>query len=673
MVMVAAAYLPALGGGFIWDDDYYVRNNPTLRSLDGLRRIWFEIGATPQYYPMVHSTYWIEYRLWGLEPMGYHAVNIALHAVAALLLWRILTFLHVPGAWAAAAIFALHPVHVESVAWITERKNVLSAVFYFGAALAYLYHALPLAEGRSTGKSGRFYALSLALFFCALLSKTVACTLPVVLLLVIWWKRGRVSLSDARKLAPFFVVGIAFGILTVWLEKENVGAAGEEWRHSFIERCLIAGRAICFYVGKLVRPERLTFFYPRWAINAGEWRQYVYPIAAISVIVGLWLVRRRAGEAPLVAALCFAVMLFPALGFFDVFPMRYSYVADHFQYLASAAVIALFAAMGAVTVNRLGTWRRGATGILLAGILATLGALTWRQGYVYRDLETLWRDTLRKNPDAWMAHNNLGNILQSQGKLGQAAAHYRQTLQLVPDHAEARYNLGNVLRLQGKHDEATSHYQEVVRIRGGHAKAQYHMGMISKAAGDFERAIGHFRQAVRISPDFTKAHFNLGLALVSRGELDSAIDHFRETLRFDPEHAGAHYNLGNALAMSGRLDGALQHLRDASRLAPNDVGPMHSLARVLATHPDPTVRKPGEAIRLAQRAAELTGHRDPVVLDTLAAAYAAAGQFDRAVAVAQQALDLAAEVHADDLADPIRARLELYRQGQPYREQHHDH
>ncbi|MBU0640698.1 MAG: hypothetical protein KKB50_17685 [Planctomycetes bacterium] len=254
VVLVAAtlaAYVPAMRGGFIWDDDYYVSDNQTLRTTDGLRRIWLEPGAVPQYYPLVHTTYWVEYRLWQDWAPGYHAVNVVLHALSALLVATALRRLQVPGAWFAALLFALHPVHVESVAWITERKNVLSGLFYLLAVLAYCRFANLDSNPARPGRCWGCYTLALALFLCALLSKTVTASLPAALLLLIWWKRGRIGGRDIAPLVPFFALGIALGLVTVWMEKHHVGAQGELWHLALAERLLVAGRAAWFYAGKL--------------------------------------------------------------------------------------------------------------------------------------------------------------------------------------------------------------------------------------------------------------------------------------------------------------------------------------------------------------------------------------------------------------------------------------
>jgi len=419
VLLVLAAYAPVWRAGYIWDDDAHIINNSTLHNLPGLRRIWLQPHATPQYYPLVHTTFWCEYHLWGLHPLGYHLTNVLLHAANALLLWCLLRRLGLPGAWWIAGLFALHPVHVESVAWVTERKNVLSAFCYLLSFLAWL-RCWPAEESRPRQARPRaalhwiFYGLSLLLFLCALLSKTVTCSLPVMFLLVRWWKQGRVSRGYALAIVPFLALGLPLALHTVSLEKYHVGAIGEEWSWSYAERALIAGRALWFYAGKLLFPWRLTFMYPRWQISGTAWWQYLFPAGVLAVLTALYVWRRRLGRGPLVAVLFFIVTLVPALGFFNVYPMRYSFVADHFQYLASVGLLVLAGAASHAVLARMSSSGRG----LVCGLgLTCLGVLTWQQARVYRDTLTLWNDTLAKNPNCWMAYNNRG---VARLKLGQA-------------------------------------------------------------------------------------------------------------------------------------------------------------------------------------------------------------------------------------------------------------
>lgn len=702
LFLTVLAYQPVWHAGFIWDDDRYVSNNPALRSVDGLQGIWVKPGTTVQYYPLVFTSFWVEYHLWGLQPLGYHLVNVLLHALNAILLWRVLRRLEIPGAWLAAAIFALHPVNVESVAWITERKNTLSGLFYLLAALAWLRFR-PLTAGEATrAPDWRYYPLVLVLFLCALFSKTVTCSLPAVFLLLVWWKNDRVERRDVLALAPLFVLGIASGFMTTWMEKHSVGASGADWELSFVQRCLLAGRALWFYASKLIWPHDLTFIYPRWRVDAGVWWQYAFPLAALTVVVALWKTRSRIGRGPLVAVLCFAVTLAPALGFFDVFPFLYSYVADHFQYLACIGLIALTANAGAAMYQRAGQRGRGLGALAIALVLVLLAISTWKQAHIYQDQETLWRDTLAKNPAAWMAHNNLSDILVQQGKIeeaiwhleqalrlkpgdaithnnlglalaqagtvGEAISHYEQALRIQPDYAAAHSNLGLALARVGKTKEAMVHYEQALRIQPDLADAHCNLGIALAQAGRVEEAIGHYEQALRIQPDSVEAHYNLGNALTRSGRIPEAIEHLERALRLKPDYASAHYNLGNALVRLGRLQEAMGHWEQALRSKPDYAEVENNLAWLLATLPTADGGDPVRAVTLGERACKLTNNRVAEYLDTMAVAYAAAGRFDDAIATAQKGLDLAHAANQPQLVQGIATRLEMYRRGHAYRE-----
>jgi tetratricopeptide (TPR) repeat protein len=588
VAVTLAAYLPVLDNGFIWDDDDYVVENPTLRSAEGLRSIWLDYGATPQYYPMVHTTFWLEYQLWQLDPVGYHVVNVLLHALGAVLLWRVLLLLGLPGAWLAAAIFAVHPVHVESVAWITERKNVLSGVFYLVALWAYLgsvgftVRSADAVRAPAERRTARLYALSLLCFAGALMSKTVTGSLPAVILLLLWWQRGRVGWAELRPLLPFFLLAIGFGLLTVQLETQHVGAVGREWDLSWLDRGLIAGRALWFYAAKLLWPAPLVFNYPRWAIDASDWPAYLYPVAVLAVVVALWVARGRVGRGPLVAVLVFAGSLFPALGFFDVYPMRYSFVADHFQYLASIALIALFAALSVMLTTRLFGRRRVPTLAAASALLALLGALTWRQLPVYRDLETLWRDTVAKNPASWLALVNLGAVVQERGEIEEAIGYFRESLRIEPHQHEAYNNLGSAMRLRGELDEAIEAIRRSLAVEPDYVLAHNSLGLVQHDRGDYDEAVRSFERALELRPDFAPAHTNLGISLAAQGRLVRAIRHHREALRIAPDLPQAHTNLAAVLIERGQVDLAIRHL-----------------ARVVALLPESQTAK--ENLRAAQR------------------------------------------------------------------------
>ncbi len=602
------SYVPAMRGGFVWDDDDYVTNNDTLRSADGLRRIWIP-GETTQYYPVVYTTFWVEYQLWKLHPTGYHVVNVFLHAMGSLLLWVVLRRLGVRGAWLAALIFALHPVHVESVAWITERKNVLSGVLVMLSLLAYLRFEPCITGSKSDRRSWWNYGFSQALFVCALLAKTVVCTFPAVICLILWWKR-QLRFRKAVPLLPMFVVGAVAATLTAAMESNQVGASGAEWSLSLLERVLLAGRVLWFYVEKLLWPLNVNLVYYRWDVDAAVWWQYLFPITAIGVLGAMWLLRERISRAPLVAALFFAGTLAPALGFFNVYFMRYSYVADHFQYLASIGPITgiayLLTKRSKVESGRskVGPVLRPSTldlppstfhlrlltfDLLVGCLVVGLATLTWNQGKAYENVETLWRDTLRKNENAWIAHGNLGNILMRQGKIDEAERHFVRALQLKQDFAEAHLGLGMVLAERGRFDEAIDQFRERLRLKHASPTALSNLGMALAQTGQATKAAEQFTAALRVDPNYGDAHFGLGLLLAKQGRWNEAGQHFRSALRSDPRNVDARYSLGVLLAKQGRFEEASRAFLDTLQIAPNHSDARRALQSLQATSPSGTL------------------------------------------------------------------------------------
>jgi hypothetical protein len=406
-------------------------------------------GGHPSVLPRDPTTFWVEYKLWGPRPFGYHLDNVLLHVLNALLVVAVLRRLGAPGAWLAGLLFALHPVHVESVAWVSERKNVLSAALYLGAALAYMRFSPP--ERNDERGSYRSYLLFVLLFVGALLGKTVTATLPVALLLVGYWKRGRLGWHDVRPLIVPCALAATAGLMTVWMEMHHVGAVGDSWDLGPAERLLVAGRALWFYLGTLVWPVGLTFIYPRWEVDSTVIWQLLYPVTAVAACAALYAARERIGRAPLTAALFFAGTLVPALGFFNVYPFRFSYVADHFQYLASLGPLAMAAAFFASLAGR----RPWIGRALITAVVAFLALLTCHRERAFVDAETLWRDTLARNPKAWMAHLNLGALLDRSGRVEEAYTHYALAAQSRADLAGAWNNLGVAAGRLGRREEAT--------------------------------------------------------------------------------------------------------------------------------------------------------------------------------------------------------------------------
>jgi protein O-mannosyl-transferase len=506
---VFLAYQPTWQGGFIWDDDAHVR--PQLQSWDGLCRIWCDPKATQQYYPFVHSAFWLEFRLWGDATLGYHLVNISLHVAAALLAAVILRRLKVPGAYLAAAIFALHPVHVESVAWITELKNSLSAVFYLSAALVYLRF--------DQSRKIPWFGLALGLFALGLLTKTVTATLPAALLVVFWWQRGRLSWRrDVLPLLPFFALGAVAGVVTALVERKLGGAVGAAFDFTIVERCLIAGRAIWFYLGKLFWPADLIFIYPRWHVSQTVWWQYLFPAAAILLLAGLWAIRRR-WRGPLAALLFFVGTLFPGLGFCNVYPFIYSFVADHFQYLASLGIIALVSAGAAMLLARWRLWGQWPAYCICGALLLVLATRTWAQCCMYSDIDQLYLTTIQRNPDCWMAYLNLGQVLGSRGRLDEAMGCYANAIRIKPDCQMAHLDLGEALARCHRPNDAIAEYHAALAIDPDYAEAHYNLGNALTVLGRLPEAVAEYRKAIAIRSNFAEARRNLDMVLPHLEEL----------------------------------------------------------------------------------------------------------------------------------------------------------
>ena len=606
-LLVFVSYLPAmLWGSFILDDRILTNAEP-VQEVSGLWQIWFSpsaIGEEGHYWPLVYTTFWLEHKLWGYAPAGYHIVNVLLHLANTLLLWHLLRRLAVLGAWVVAAVFAVHPLHVESVAWIIERKDVLSGLFYLAALLAWM---------RFVERSNpRRYGCSLALYAAGLLSKSIVVTLPAALLIWPWWKQGRVTSTDLLRLVPFGVVGlvITIGDLSFYQSVEPLSLG-----YSFIERTLIAARALWFYTGKLLWPSELAFTYPLWDIRVADPLAWGYLIAAVALVTALWYFRQQLGRGPLAGALFFAVTLLPVLGFVDYGYMQFSFVADRFQYLAGIGVMAVV--IGAVShgVGRLSDlWQKGALGVAVV-VLAVLGLLTWRQANLYRDHETLHRHIIALNPQARDAHLNLGILLYNQARyeealdiariaveqrpdhskahayLGailnalsrfeEAEPHLRRAIALNPQEKNAHFNLGNTLCEQGRYAEALEVARVAVEQRPDFAEARTTLGIALTALGHFEEAEVHLRRAIALNPRTQNVHFNLGMILYYQDRYEEALDATYVAVEQRPDFALGSINLGLALNALGRSKEAETHLRHALELNPQNVDSFQKLIELL--------------------------------------------------------------------------------------------
>jgi len=657
------AYRPAWNGGFLWDDDVYITNNELLTAPDGLRRIWLSLDSPSQYFPLVYTTFRLEHWLWGLNPTGYHWVNLVLHVANALLVSLVLARLKVPGAWLAGAIFALHPVQVESVAWITERKNVLMGFFFLLTLLAWI----AFVDGR-TKRPWLFYGLALILYVLALSAKTTACTLPAALFLILWLQRAPITWKRVLQIVPFLVLGIAMGLLAMWWERYHQGTSRAVFTFlSPIERVLVASRAVWFYLSKLFWPSNLTFIYPRWDIAPADLVDYTWLLAGVITCGAIYFLRRYLGRSIEVAAGFFVATLSPVLGFIMLYTFRYTFVADHYQYLACIGPIAL---LSAGLVNLGGRFKNGRTIVVSAALclVAVLGTLTWRQAAMYGDVDTLWRTTLARNAACWMAHNNLGIALFGKGQLDEAIAHYRRTLEMQPNFWDADYNLGTALLAKGHVDEAIFYCEKAAKMQPNDPDTHVAFANALLQKKRIDDAIAHYQKAVAIRPDYFLARFGLSHALLEKGNFDAAIEHSQAASLIQPNNADCQTILAIALDEKGRSAEAIQHYEKALKISPQSVSALNNLAWLLAAGSNSSLRNGARAVQLAEQANQLSGGTNSLVLRTLAAAYAEAGEFGKAVETANAAIRVGQSQGDDSLAIELQQQMALYELRLPYHE-----
>ncbi len=725
MAATFLVYLPALHGGFVWDDDTHISGNAALRTLRGLRDIWFTPGATCQYYPLTFTWFWAAYQLWGLNTLGYHLLNVALHGTGAVLLWRLLRALRVPGAWLAGALFAVHPVCAMSVAWMTELKNTLSGTLALCAAWAYI-RAMGLGvygdkefqvssfkfEGgggaeqahKPTRLDWRYYLLALGLFQLALWAKTAVSFLPVSLGLLAWWQGRRLNWRTIWPLLPMLGIAVGMGLVTIYVERHSGGASGVPFHVPLLERVLISGRSFWFYLGKLFFPHPLIFFYERWHPDARVWWQYLYPLATALLLAGLWGLQARIGRGLFATMLHFYVSTSLLILLVVLYMTRYTYVSDHWQYFGCMSVLAAAAAGMTKLLRLLGGGRAWVAPAVCGAVLLTLGALTWRQAGTYRNLEVLWNDTLAKNPTAWVAHAGLGNLALQDGRTNEAMIHFEEALAIEPESYEAHNSLGGIFLQTGRIDQAISQYEQASDLQPDTALYHFNLGVALVKKGRLDEGLAQYQTALEIQPDNTTTRNNLATTLLRKGRVAEAIVQFQKLLEIQPDNAIVHGNLGNVLLQSRRVDEAIPHFQKALELQPDnydnrtalgsaflskgrvnegiaqlqqalairpDFAPaqdnLNRVTWLMATHPDASVRNGVKALELAQLLVRLTAGTNPAFLASLAAASAETGRYSDAVATAENALRVASQQGNTPLAAALQQQLDLYRANQPFR------
>jgi tetratricopeptide (TPR) repeat protein len=665
-----------LGHEFInYDDEAYVYENPEVArgmTLQGI--VWaFTHVHSANWHPLTWISHMLDCQLYGLNPGGHHLTNILLHTATAILLFLVLR--RMTGAlWRSAfvaAVFAIHPLRVESVAWVAERKDVLSGVFFMLTLGAYVRYARrPWSPVR--------YGLVVLLFALGLMCKPMLVTLPLVLLLLDYWPLKRFSrpaLGDG-KARPVDMPGNFSVPLRLIVEKVPLLAlsgaacvatlfAQTVARSSFeqISLPLRVGNASISYVaylGQMFWPSGLAVLYPFAAGGVGVSRVVLSLVVLAGISTGVFVLRRR--PYFLTGWLWYLIMLVPVIGIVRV---GFQAQADRYTYLPQ---IGLYLLLTWAAADLCAGWRHrrvvlgGCSTILLVALIFCART----QASYWRNSELLWTHTLACTADNFIGHNNLGNVLLQKGKVDEAIAHYQRALEIKPDYAEAHNNLGNALLQKGSVDEAIAHYQRALQIKPDYAEAHYNLGEALLKKGSVDEAIAHYQKALQIKPDYAEACYNLGNALFQKGKVDEAIAHFQKALQIKPDYAKAHNNLGNALLQKGSMDEAIAHFQRALQITPDSAEARNNLAWVLATCPQASLRNGNKAVELAQRANQLAGDGNPAVLGTLAAAYAEAGRFPEAVATAQRALQLAGTQSNTALADALRSQMKLYQAGSPF-------
>jgi len=631
VVAVVLAYQPVWHAGFIWDDDDHVTANPCIIGPLGLKEIWTTSAA--RYYPLVLTSFWVEHALWGLNPLFYHLVNVLGQAASAVVLWRLLLCLRIPGAWLGAALWALHPVQVETVAWISELKNVQSGLFYLLSILFFVKDLRARQSGHSPEASWN-YALTLLFAALAMTSKSSTVVLPVVLCLCAWWVEARWHWRNVAKVAPVFLMSLAAAVLAMGSVELYGDPHNTQWSLSWPQRLITSGYVVWFYLGKLLWPHPLIFIYPRWNIDATQGVEYL-PLLAVILLMGiLWGKRESWGRPWFFALAYFLAALLPVLGLVNHFFLRYSFVADHLQYLATMGPVALAGAGLTKLADLVLPGKTGLQRSVGAALLLVLGSLSWERCWVYGNEEKLWRDTLAQNPDSWMAHDNMGKVLLRKGQVDEAIDQYQKALAINPNFALAHSDLGMAYGQKKQESEAAEQYQQALALDPGFAPAHNNLGMIFLEKGQVDAAMDEFHKALASNPSFALAHYNLGVALGREGQGDEAVEQFQKAVAADPNFAAAHNNLGMALAEKGRLAEALEQFRQAVAADPADGEAHANLGNALLQE-----GQVDEAIGQYQKALALNPD-DAETHDTLGLVLVQKGQVDAAIVQFQEAVRL---------------------------------
>ena len=700
---VIVTHWPALSRqALFFDDNQYLTQNPLVQEpgWSSVRRFLTEVlepSTVEGYYqPLTMISLMVDYALGGRPDnlQQFHYTSLALHAANTALV-VVLLYLLFGQFWVAAAVgllFGVHPMMVEPIVWVGERKTLLAAFFSLWSLILYVYY---------TRKSdSKLYGICLISYVLALMSKPVSMPLPLLMLLMDYWPLKRLKGRTVFEKLPFFAIVVISSIIT-YVSQSRTAAVTAPAEYGLVRILLVICHNIIFYLYKIVWPVNLSPFYAVPKLLTLSNPYVLAGLIGTCILVPLLLISLRWTRGLFTGWLFFFIAVFPTMG---VVGFTNVIASDRFVYLPSVGLLMILMSflcwsVGAKRFANLSA--RHLVVVIAVFILAGAEAIATRRQMVHwQDTETICEYVLRLTPDAAPVHLILGAALKSQGKLDEAISHYQQALQIEPDYSRAHYVLGVAFTLKGKLDEAVAHYQQALRIKPDYVSAHNSLGLVLKSQGKLDEAISHFRQALliepnnvdvhrnlgdalsaqgrfdesishylkalEVKPDFAEAHYNMALSLRSLGRIDEAIDHFNQAVRFEPNFVAAHNNLARTLVTAGRIDAALEHFYEALRLKPDSAAALGGIASILVNHPNPAARDPNRAIEFASRAAVLTGYNDSVVLETLAAAFAATGQFDKAAITLQTAVDLASAKGDDEFAARLRRELRRYEQTQSH-------
>ncbi|HUB68539.1 MAG TPA: tetratricopeptide repeat protein [Candidatus Methylacidiphilales bacterium] len=630
VLAVILTYIPVWWAGFIWDDDVNVTANSCIVGPLGFKEIWTTSAA--DICPLVLTTFWMEHALWGLNPLPYHLVNVLLHAACAVLLWRVLLSLNIPGAWLGAALWALHPLQVETVAWVSETKNTQSCLFYLLSVLFFVKYVRARNPETETRVSWN-YALTLLFAALAMASKSSTVVLPVVLGLCAWWMEGRWRWRNLRVIGPVFVMSVIASTVSMWTRysRQEYDA---QWVRSWPERVAASGDVIWFYLGKLIWPHPLINSYPSWEIDAGQWISYLPLLAVVAVLIMLWCKRRYWSRAWFFPFAYFVAALFPVLGFVTMSSSAHSLVADHLQYLASMGPLTLVGAGLVRLADFVIPARRWLQSSLYAGLLLILGVASWQRSWAYENSETLWADTLAKNPGCCIGYNNLGLVFLQKGETDKAIPEFQEALSINPNFGAARDDLGDAFMEEGRIDKAIDQYRENIKIDPGYLVAYTNLGVALLKKGQVDEAIVQFKKALEINANHCATRCNLGNALMQKGQWQEAMAQFQKALEINPNYANAHADLGGLFLQTGQIDEAISQYTKSLEIDPHQTGAYCNLGDALMQK-----GQWQEAMAQFQKALAI----DPQSADAhndVGGIFLRLGQLDRAIAEYQKTLEI---------------------------------